>query len=191
MFLIDLKKNIFPHTICRFFLLRDILNTLYAFFLFCKMNHVMTISPLQVWQRCNFLLNSNGSNGFTILFEGANQLQQQQQQQQQYTWILGHPVTIKKCVTDMLNPIAQHHSIQFITAIGSVWGEKRKKSRLNQEHRVIIELVRSLKSFPLPVIVQNITEILRQHGQNSKDKVKQNKRDGICLLKMDVIETVN
>jgi len=125
----------------------------------------------QVWQRCNFLLNSNGSNGLTVLFEGASSQQPQQQHQHTFTWILGHPITIQKCITDMLNPIAQHHSIQFITAIGNVWGEKRKKSKLNQEHKVIIELVRSLKSFPLSVIVQNITEILKQQNNNSKDKV--------------------
>ena len=127
-------------------------------------------SMAQVWQRCNFLLNSNGSNGPTVLFEGSNS-QQQQQHQHTYTWILGHPITIQKCITDMLNPIAQHHSIQFITAIGNVWGEKRKKSKLNQEHKVIIELVRSLKSFPLSVIVQNVTEVLKQQNNNGKEKV--------------------
>ena len=124
-------------------------------------------SMAQVWQRCNFLLNSNGSNGLTVLFEGQPP-QQPQHHHQQYTWILGHPVTIQKCITDMLNPIAQQHSIQFITAIGNVWGEKRKKSKLNQEHKVIIELIRSLKSFPLPVIVQNITDILKQQTQNKR-----------------------
>ena len=137
----------------------------------CLINILPSIlsSMTQVWQRCNLLLNSNGSNGFTILFETSSQ---PQNFQQQYTWILGHPLTIKKCITDMLNPIAQNHSIHFLTAVGSVWGEKRKKSRVTQEHRVIIELVRSLKSFPLPVIVQNITDILKQTNQNNnKDKV--------------------
>ena len=123
-------------------------------------------SMAQVWQRCNILLSSNSS---LILFEG--QQTQQQYHQQQYTWILGHPITIQRCITDMLNPIAHHHSISFMTAIGNVWGEKRKKSKLNQEHKVIIELVRSLKSFSLPVIVQNITDILKQQNQNNKDKV--------------------
>ena len=137
----------------------------------CLINILPSIlsSMTQVWQRCNLLLNSNGSNGFTILFEASSQ---PQHFQQQYTWILGHPLKIKKCITDMLNPIAQNHSIHFLTAVGSVWGEKRKKSRVTQEHRVVIELVRSLKSFPLPVIVQNITDILKQSNQNnSKDKV--------------------
>jgi hypothetical protein len=112
-------------------------------------------SMSQVWQRCHFLLNAT-SNGFNISFESGSS------QQQQYTWILGHPVTIKKCITDMLNPVAKHHSMQFITAIGNVWGEKRKRSRLNQEHKIIIELVRSLKSFTLPVFVQNLTDILKK-----------------------------
>ena len=99
------------------------------------------------------------------------QPQQQQQQQHQYSWILGHPVLIKQCITDMLNPIAQCHSMSFMTAIGTVWGEKRKRSRLNQEHKVIIELVRSLKSFPVSTILQNITDILKQSSQ-SKNKEK-------------------
>lgn len=75
----------------------------------------------------------------------------------------------------MLNPIANHHGASLMIAIGNVWGEKRKKSRIFQDHKVIIELVRSLKSFPISTIVQNITEILKQSNQNSnKDKVSLN-----------------
>ena len=72
----------------------------------------------------------------------------------------------------MLNPIAQQHGTQFMIAIANGWGEKRKRSRLNQEHKIIIEVIRSLRSFPIPVIVQNVTDILKQSSQNNnKDKV--------------------
>lgn len=133
-------------------------------------------SMAQVWQRCNLLLNSqNLYSGLNVIFDQQlyQQIQQHQQQMQQYSWILGHPYVIKQCVTDLLNPIAQSHSTQFMIAIGTVWGEKRKKSRVYQDHKVIIELVRSLKSFPISVIIQNITEILKQSNLNSnKDKVR-------------------
>jgi hypothetical protein len=137
-------------------------------------------SMAQVWQRCNLLLNSKNLYGINFSFSADNNIQNasniQQQQQtssnHQYAWILGHPSVIKQCITEMLNPIAQTHSQQFMIAIGSVWGEKRKKSRVYQEHKIIIELIRSLKSFPISVIVQNITDILKQASQNSKEKVR-------------------
>ena len=124
-------------------------------------------SMTQVWQRCNLLLSSSASAA--IYFDQHSQ----QQQQHQYSWILGHPVLIKQCITDMLCPIAQQHSLAFMTAIGAVWGEKRKRSRLNQDHKVIIELVKSIKPFSIAIILQNVTDILKQSSQNSnKDKVK-------------------
>ena len=72
----------------------------------------------------------------------------------------------------MLSPIALTHSASFTSALGTVWGEKKRRSRLNQEHRVIIELVRSLKSFSITSIVQNITDILKQSTHTgNKEKV--------------------
>ena len=127
-------------------------------------------SMAQVWQRCNLLLNSNNIYGINFMFE--NNMPQSASTNHQYSWVLGHPATIKQCITDMLNPIAQAHSLQFMMAIGTVWGERRKKSRIYQEHKIIIELVKSCKSFPISVIVQNITEVLKQSTQNNnKDKV--------------------
>lgn len=134
----------------------------------------------QVWQRCNVLLNSN--NAVNILFDQQQiHSQQQQQQQHQYSWILGHPILIKQCITEMLNPIAQYHSVAFMTAIGNVWGEKRKRSKLNQEHKVIIELVRSLKSFSISTILQNVTDILKQTNQ-TKNKEKKKSPSNVWLL---------
>lgn len=75
----------------------------------------------QVWQRCNLLLNSQ-----TIYQNISLDPPHFHQQTQHYSWILGHPFVIKQCITDLLNPIAQNHSIQFMIAIGTVWGEKRK-----------------------------------------------------------------
>jgi len=123
----------------------------------------------QVWHRCTILLNSNNSANI-LQFEQTSQ--QQSQPQHQYSWILGHPVLIRQCITEMLNPIAQYHSLAFMQAIGSVWGEKKKRTRLNQDHKVIIELVRSLKSFSITSILLNITDILRQSSMSkNKDKV--------------------
>jgi hypothetical protein len=93
----------------------------------------------------------------------------------------GHPIHIKQCITDMLDPIAQHHPVPFMTAIGNVWGEKRKRSKLNQEHKVIIELVCSLKSFPVPTILHNITDILKQTNQ-AKNKEKKKSPSNVWLL---------
>lgn len=122
----------------------------------------------KVWQKCNLLLTSFNLFGINVLFE------QHIQQSNAYSWVLGHPLTIKQCITDMLNQIAQWNGGHFMVAIGSVWGEKRKKSRLFLEHRVIIELVKSLKSFPISTILHTIAEILKQPNQgNSKDKVIQ------------------
>ncbi|CAF0777344.1 unnamed protein product [Brachionus calyciflorus] len=125
-------------------------------------------SMAQVWQRCNLLLNSSNVVYSLNDFNGISNVNQMQ-----CTWILGHPAIIKQCITDLLNPIAQYHSVQFMNAIGTVWGERRKKSKVYQEHRVIIELIRSLKAFSLPVIIQNISDILKQTNSNSnKDKKK-------------------
>ena len=71
----------------------------------------------------------------------------------------------------MLNPIAQYHGTSFMIAIASVWGEKRRRSKLNQEHKVIIEIIKSLNICSIPVILQNIIEILKQSNTNNKDKV--------------------
>jgi hypothetical protein len=124
-------------------------------------------SMVQVWQRCNLLLNSNNIYGVNFMFES----QTATNSGHQYSWILGHPATIKQCITDMLNPIAQSHGLQFMMALGNVWGERRKKSRVYQEHKIIIELVKSCKSFPISVIMQHITEVLKQSTQNNKEKV--------------------
>lgn len=134
-------------------------------------------SMAQVWQRCNLLLNSSSLYGVNFVFDNnaaasGSLVQPHPQPNQQYSWILGHPIAIKQCITDMLNPIAQTHSLQFMTAIGTVWGERRKRSRVYHDHKIIIELVRSCKSFPISVIVQNITDILKQSAQSSKDKKK-------------------
>lgn len=56
-------------------------------------------------------------------------------------------------------------------AIAAVWGEKRRRSKLNHEHKVIIEIIKSLNVCSLPVILQNIIEILKQSNSTSKDKV--------------------
>ena len=122
----------------------------------------------QVWQRCNLLLASFGLFGVNVLFE--------QHVQGAYSWVLGHPLAIKNCITEMLNQIAQWNAVHLITAVGTVWGEKRRKSRLFLEHRVIIELVRSLRALPISTILQTIAEILKQNGNpnitsNIKDKV--------------------
>jgi hypothetical protein len=126
-------------------------------------------SMAQVWQRCNLLLNSSSLYGVNFVFE--NQQSSGSGGGHQYSWILGHPAIIKQCITDMLNPIAQAHGLQFMQALGNVWGEKRKKSRVLQDHKIIIELVKSCKSFPISVILQHITEILKQTTQNNKEKV--------------------
>ena len=76
----------------------------------------------------------------------------------------------------MLNPIAQHHGTMLMIAIGNVWGEKKKKSRLNHEHRVMIELVRSLRSLTIPIIVQHVTDNLKQTNQTTN-------KDKVCLFK--------
>jgi len=75
----------------------------------------------------------------------------------------------------MLSPIVQYHGASFMTAIGIVWGEKRKRSKLNQEHKVIIEIIKSLKICTIPVILTNIIDIIKLASSNSnKDKKKTN-----------------
>jgi ABC-type transport system involved in cytochrome bd biosynthesis fused ATPase/permease subunit len=75
----------------------------------------------------------------------------------------------------MLSPIVQYHGASFMTAIGIVWGEKRKRSKLNQEHKVIIEIIKSLKICTIPVILTNIIDILKlASSNNNKDKKKTN-----------------
>lgn len=125
----------------------------------------------QVWQRCNLLLASFGLFGVNVLFE--------QHVQGAYSWVLGHPLAIKNCITEMLNQVAQWNASQFMIAVGAVWGEKRRKSRLFLEHRIIIELVRSLRALPISTILQTIADIIKQPSTsaststaNTKDKVK-------------------
>ena len=73
----------------------------------------------------------------------------------------------------MLSPIFQYHGTSFMAAIGLVWGEKRKRTKLNQEHKVIIEIIKSLKICSIPLILQNIIEIFKQSNSNTnKDKVR-------------------
>ena len=124
-------------------------------------------SMVQVWQRCNLLLNSN-----VLVSPSSSDINSTNANQFHCSWILGHPVVIKQCITDLLNPVAQFNRVQFMQAIGTVWGERRKKSRLLQEHRIIIELIRSLKSFSLSIIIQNIIEILKQSSSSTNNKEK-------------------
>ena len=87
----------------------------------------------------------------------------QQNNTHAYSWQLGHPLAIKQCITEMLNQVAQWNAAHFMMALGSVWGEKRRKtSRLFLEHRVIIELVKSLRALPITTILQTIADIIKQ-----------------------------
>ena len=96
---------------------------------------------------------------------------------------------IKQAITDMLSPVVQYNGTAFMIAIGSVWGEKRKRSKLNQEHKVIIEIMKSLKICYIPVILQNITEILKQSNINNKDKVTRSSiKSSVFFLNLYFIE---
>jgi hypothetical protein len=92
-------------------------------------------------------------------------------------WFLGNPKAIKKHISEMLSPIAANHGVSFTIAIGTVWGEKKKKSKLNKgqfelDHKVLIEVIKSLKSsFSISFILQNITEIIRNSNTILKEKV--------------------
>ena len=89
----------------------------------------------------------------------------------------------------MLSPIAANHGVSFTIAIGTVWGEKKKKSKVNKgqfdvEHKVLIEVIKSLKSsFSISFILQNITEIVRNSNTILKEKVYSPRSLSLLFLK--------
>ncbi len=85
--------------------------------------------------------------------------------------LVGAPKAVRARILDLLSPIAHHHAVAFLSAVGVTWQEKRSpgshglvKNPLpicNQDQEVLVDLVGAIKTMPVSIVIQTVRQVLK------------------------------
>jgi hypothetical protein len=85
--------------------------------------------------------------------------------------LVGAPKAVRLRLLDLLSPIAHHHSVAFLSAIGITWQERRSpgthglvKNPLpvcNEDQQILVDLVGAIKTMPVSTVIQTVRQVLR------------------------------
>ena len=78
---------------------------------------------------------------------------------------------MKTRLLDLLSPIAHHHSVAFLAAIGITWQEKRSPGsyglvkqplpQSNEDQQVLVDMVSAIKTMPVSIVIQTLRQVLK------------------------------
>ena len=85
--------------------------------------------------------------------------------------LVGSPKVVRARIMDLLSPIAHHHAVAFLSAVGVTWQEKRSpgshglvKNPLpicNEDQQVLVDLVGAVKTMPVSIVIQTVRQVLK------------------------------
>ena len=85
--------------------------------------------------------------------------------------LVGAPKVVGTRLLDLLSPIAHHHSVAFLSAIGITWQEKRSpgthglvKNPLpvcNEDQQILVDMVAAIKTLPVSTVIQTVRQVLK------------------------------
>ena len=85
--------------------------------------------------------------------------------------LVGAPKAVRARILDLLSPIAHHHAVAFLSAVGVTWQEKRSpgshglvKNPLpicNEDQEVLVDLVGAIKTMPVSIVIQTVRQVLK------------------------------
>ena len=85
--------------------------------------------------------------------------------------LVGAPKVVVTRLLDLLSPIAHHHSVAFLSAIGITWQEKRSpgthglvKNPLpvcNEDQQILVDMVAAIKTLPVSTVIQTVRQVLK------------------------------
>ena len=85
--------------------------------------------------------------------------------------LVGAPKVVKTRLLDLLSPIAHHHSVAFLAAIGITWQEKRSPGsyglvkqplpQSNEDQQVLVDMVSAIKTMPVSIVIQTLRQVLK------------------------------
>ena len=85
--------------------------------------------------------------------------------------LVGAPKAVRARILDLLSPIAHHHPVAFLSAVGVTWQEKRSpgshglaKNPLpicNADQEVLVDLTMSVKTMPVSIVIQTVRQVLK------------------------------
>ncbi|XP_077977408.1 protein DOP1A-like isoform X2 [Glandiceps talaboti] len=106
-----------------------------------------------------------------------------QKEEKQANWLIGTPRAVRQQMLEFLSPIALHHGVNLLGAIGVVWSDRRKYTRpvmgsrkvivipeANEEQALLVDLVSAIKAMPTDTIIQTIRHVLKGPPYTIKDK---------------------
>ena len=85
--------------------------------------------------------------------------------------LVGSPKVVRTRLLDLLSPIAHHHSMAFLSAIGITWQEKRSPGSYglikqplplsNEEQQTLVDMVSAIKTMPVSIVIQTVRQVLK------------------------------
>ena len=91
--------------------------------------------------------------------------------------LVGAPKAVRARILDLLSPIAHHHPVVFLSAVGVTWQEKRSpgshglvKNPLpvcNEDQQVLVDLVSAIKTMPVSTVIQTVRQVRKIERLNS------------------------
>ncbi|XP_070567212.1 protein DOP1A-like [Ptychodera flava] len=106
-----------------------------------------------------------------------------QREAKKANWVIGTPRAVRQQILEFLSPIALHHGINLLGAIGVVWSDRRKLNRpvvgtrkvivipqANEEQTLLVELVSAIKAMPTDTVIQTIRHVMKGPPYTIKDK---------------------
>lgn len=85
--------------------------------------------------------------------------------------LAGSPRTVRAQLLDLISPIAHHHPVHFLCAVGVAWQERRSAQSpgmlrhplpsCSADQRVLVELAAAVKSMPVSVMVTTARQVLK------------------------------
>ena len=95
--------------------------------------------------------------------------------------LAGAPKTVRKQLLDFVSPIAQLHSVQFLSAIGVAWQERKSLQSpgmlkhplpvCNDEQRVLVELAGSINTMPVATVIGTVRQVLKSAPSVNGSKI--------------------
>ncbi|XP_022089796.1 protein dopey-1-like isoform X2 [Acanthaster planci] len=95
------------------------------------------------------------------------------------SWSFGPPKGTRQQILELLSPIALHHPVNLMAAIGVVWSDWKKKSGAKQtnvvrqaceDQVVLVELVSAIRAMPTDTLMQTIKQVLKAPPFTIRDK---------------------
>ncbi|XP_059082535.1 protein dopey-1-like isoform X2 [Tigriopus californicus] len=95
--------------------------------------------------------------------------------------LIGAPKTVKTRLLDMISPLAQNHPVPFMSAVGTAWQERKSHGSpgmvkhplpvCNDDQKVLVELIGSIRALPVATVIQTVRQVLKHPSNVTGHKI--------------------